>query len=104
MKTLIQIGMVLLIAMYAFSPHLATVMSRKMKLSSKKTLIAFMGAIGSLTFVGITVYFLNRHPEIHPLAIFVMSAGFIVFATMGIVSIAFIATIPEDIEKEADSE
>jgi len=103
MKVLAAIIVFIFIAAYFSSPEWASRLAKKLSRSGKMTIVSALGCLGGVSYASL-VYLTVRNPHVSPLAIVVLVAGFMFLSMMGIVSLAFIATIPEQMEKESDSE
>ena len=101
MKYIVSMAVVSLLVLFFFSADLASKVERT---STKKMIVAAFFAVCGVLFTGCSVYLMKINPSIHPLLIAVLVVSTILMGTGFIFSLAFVATIPEDLEREAANE
>ena len=94
---------VVMLMIFTFSPNIGMWLSRCLTKSGKQTVIAGIGAFASVGFAAM-IYLMSKNPHINPWEIIILMVIFVSMATMGIISLAFISTIPEQMEREAEDE
>jgi hypothetical protein len=99
MNIILPTVVVVMLVAYFLSPDVSCWLAKRISKSGMQMIIAAMGSVGSVGFAFLA-YLMSKNPEVNPWEILIMVVVFILMATMGIFSLAFIATIPEQMEKE----
>jgi len=98
-SSLFGIVMVIFMITFAFSPDLAAWMARKMSKSTRELTICIIFTIGA---VALAVFIATAAPLLNKLCLALLALGLMCIATLFVLSLAFIAIIPERMEKESE--